>query len=65
MNKNIEITRTEYIRLRLKRGDKTRIAAKMGVHREWVSRVIRGEGVSEPVLLAAEELIREREQQTN
>ena len=65
MNKKIEITRTEYIRLRLKRGDKKQIAARMGVHREWVSRVIRGEGTSEPVLLAAEELIRERENQTN
>jgi plasmid maintenance system antidote protein VapI len=65
MNKKIEVTRGEYIRLRLKRGDIKQIAARMGVHREWVSRVIRGDGVSEPVLLAAEELIRERENQTN
>lgn len=65
MNNQVEITRTEFIRLRLKRGDKKRIAKAMGVHPEWVSRVIRGEGVSEPVLCAAEQLIREREQQTN
>lgn len=63
MSKNVEITRVELIRLRLKRGDKKKIANDMGIHPEWVSRVIRGEGVSEPVLQAAEQLIRER--QTN
>lgn len=65
MNNQVEITRTELIRLRLKRGDKKKIAMAMGVHPEWVSRVIRGEGVSEPVLQAAERLISEREQRTN
>jgi hypothetical protein len=65
MGKKIELTRGERIRLRLKRGDKKRIAADLGVHPEWVSRVIRGEGVSEPILSAAERLISEREQQTS
>jgi DNA-binding transcriptional regulator YdaS (Cro superfamily) len=44
----------------LKRGDKKKIAATLGVHPEWVSRVIRGEGVSEPILKAAEQIIHER-----
>lgn len=60
MSKTVELSRVEYIRLRLKRGDKKRIAQEMGVYPEWVSRVIRGEGTSEPVLQAAEQLIRER-----
>lgn len=61
MNKKNELTRTDRIRLRLRRGDKKKIAAELGVHPEWVSQVIRGEGVSEPVLKAAERLISERE----
>ena len=65
MSKIIELSRTEFIRLKLKRGDKKRIAQSMGVYPEWVSRVIRGEGISEPVLQAAEQLIHERESQTN
>ena len=64
MNNKIEVTRAERIRLRLKRGDVKKIAAEMGVHPVWVSQVIRGEGVSEPVLVAAERLIGERERQT-
>ena len=54
------VTRLEYIRLKLQRGDKKRIAEKLGVHPEWVSQVIRGKGVSEPVLQEAEHIIRER-----
>ena len=65
MNRIVELNRVEFIRHKLKRGDKKKIAQAMGVYPEWVSRVIRGEGVSEPVLQAAEQLIREREQQTN
>lgn len=65
MSKTVELSRVEYIRLRLKRGDKKRIAQEMGVYPEWVSRVIRGEGTSEPVLQAAEQLIRERAVQRN
>jgi hypothetical protein len=65
MGKKIELTRTDLVRLRLKRGDIKRIAADMGIHRVWVSRVIRGAGVSEPVLAAAERLISERERQTS
>jgi hypothetical protein len=53
-----EISRLEYIRLRLKRGDKKRIAEKLNVHPEWVSQVIRGKGVSESVLSEAERMIR-------
>lgn len=58
----VELSRVDLIRLKLKRGDKKRIAQTIGVYPEWVSRVIRGEGVSEPILQAAEQLIREREQ---
>ena len=52
-----EVTRLEYIRLKLKRGDKKRIAEALDVHPEWVSQVIRGKGISEPVLCEAERLI--------
>ena len=64
MGEKIELTRTDRIRLRLKRGDIKRIAAERGVHPVWVSQVIRGEGVSDPVLQVAERLISERERQT-
>lgn len=60
-----EKRRLNAIRVRLKRGDKKRIAELAGVHRVWVSYVLSGEGVSEPVLQTAEQLINEREQQTN
>lgn len=65
MNKMSEISRTDRIRLKLKRGDKKRLAAELGVNPVWVSRVIQGGGVSDRVLKAAEALIAEREQQTN
>lgn len=61
MNSYEEISREDRIKLRLKRGDKKKIAQRMGVDPEWVSRVIRGAGVSEPVLRAAEQLIAERD----
>ena len=54
------VSRLEYIRLKLQRGDKKRIAGRLNVHPEWVSQVIRGKGVSEPVLQEAERIIRER-----
>ncbi len=60
-----ELKRLREMRQGLKRGDKKIIADRLGVHRVWVSKVIAGQGVSEPVLLAAEQLIRERELQTN
>ena len=61
MNSYEEISREDRIKLRLKRGDKKKIAQRMGVDPEWVSRVIRGKGVSEPVLRAAEQFIAERD----
>lgn len=60
-----ELKRLQDIRCGLIRGDKKKIAEHCGVHRVWVSKVIAGEGTSEPVLSAAEQLIRERESQTN
>ena len=60
-----EVKRLQAIRQGLKRGDKKMIAERLGVHWVWVSKVIAGEGTSEPVLSTAEQLIREREQQTN
>ncbi|MCD8186194.1 MAG: hypothetical protein LUD68_07010 [Rikenellaceae bacterium] len=54
------VSRLEFIRLKLQRGDKKIIAEKLNVHPEWVSQVIRGIGVSEPVLEEAERIIRER-----
>jgi len=54
------VSRLEYIRLKLHRGDKKRIAEILDVHPEWVSQVIRGKGISEPVLTEAERIIRER-----
>ena len=59
-NTHYSVSRLEYIRLKLQRGDKKRIAEALHVHPEWVSQVIRGKGVSEPVLLEAERIIRER-----
>lgn len=61
MSPTHEISRNDYIRLKLKRGDVKRIADQLGIYPEWVSRVIRGHGVSEPILRAAEALIAERE----
>lgn len=63
MLQDFEISRLDRIKLGLKRGDKKKLAQDMGVHPEWVSRVIRGEGTSEPVLKAAEQLIRQRDQE--
>jgi hypothetical protein len=60
-----EIRRLNAICSKLHRGDKKRIAELAGVHPVWVSYVLSGEGVSEPVLKVAEHLIREREQQAN
>ena len=60
-----EWKRLQGIREGLKRGDKKKIAERLGVHWVWVSKVIAGEGTSEPVLSAAEELIQERAKQTN
>jgi len=60
-----EPERLQAIRNRLERGDKQRIAERQGVSRQWVYKVLDGEGTSEPVLSAAEQLIHEREQQTN
>ena len=57
------ITRIERIRLDLRRGDKKEIADMLGVSPEWVSRVIRGEGSSEPVLQAAERFTARRKQE--
>ena len=54
------VSRLEYIRLRLQRGDKKQIAEKLGIHPEWVSQVIRGKGASEPVLQEAERIIKGR-----
>lgn len=65
MNTQSKECRLEAIRTHLKRGDKKRIAELAGVHRVWVSYVIEGRGVSEPVLRAAEQIIAEREKQTN
>ncbi|MBQ4278323.1 MAG: hypothetical protein IJC16_00020 [Rikenellaceae bacterium] len=65
MNNVREINRVDWIRLNMKRGDKKYIARLLDVHPEWVSRVIRGQGVSERVLRTAEALIAEREKQTN
>lgn len=60
-----EEKRLQAIRGGLKRGDKKKIADQLGVWPEWVSRVISGIGTSEPILSAAEQLIQEREKQTN
>ena len=60
-----EQKRLQIIREGLKRGDKKKIADLLGVHWVWVSKVIAGEGTSEPVLSAAEQLIKERESQTS
>lgn len=47
---------------KLVRGDINRIAARANVSREWVSRVLHGRVVSEPVLRAAEAMLAERKQ---
>ena len=60
-----EEKRLQTIRRGLKRGDKKKIADRLGVWPEWVSRVISGLGTSEPILREAEQLISERESQTN
>lgn len=44
------------------RGDINRIAVRADVSREWVSRVLNGHVVSEPVLRAAEALLAERKE---
>jgi FAD synthase len=59
----VELTRAEYIRLKLKRGDIKKLSRQLNVHHEWVSMVLRGRGISERVLRAAEALISERENQ--
>lgn len=48
---------------KLVRGDINRIAVRANVSREWVSRVLHGHVVSEPVLRSAEALLAERKQQ--
>lgn len=56
-----ERARLEAIREHLRRGDISLIAEREGKTREWVSIVINGRGIGEPILQAAEQLIRERE----
>lgn len=60
-----EQARLEEIRKRLERGDVSLIAEREGKSREWVSKVLNGRGIGEPILQAAERLISEREQRTN
>ncbi len=60
MNAENRENRLDSIRRHLRRGDKKRIAELAGVHRVWVSLVIKGQGVSERVLTIAEEVIAER-----
>ena len=57
--------RIRRIRANLIRGDINMIAARAEVSRVWVSCVLGGEGVSEKVLHAAEELIAERKRTLN
>lgn len=62
---NVTQVRLRAINSALIRGDKTRIAKNQGVTRVWVSNVLRGTGTSEPVMQAAEELIRSRDGKIN
>lgn len=55
-----EQARLESIRKHLRRGDISLIAEREGKTREWVSMVINGRGIGEPILQAAEQLINER-----
>lgn len=48
----------------LKRGDQTKIAKSVGVGRRWVCEVMKGKGVSEKVMQAAEQLIQSRKNQS-
>lgn len=61
MDKN---QRLAYIVENLKpRGDRTLIAKEKKVTRTWVSLVLNGKGVSEPILQCAEKLIESRKNQ--
>lgn len=62
MDKQVENNRLESIRKRLKRGDKKRIAELHGCSPVWVSYVISGIGVSEPLVCFTEKYLAEREQ---
>ena len=63
MEKNERLT---YINENLKpRGDRTFIAKERKVTRTWVSLVLSGKGVSEPILSFAEELIESRKNQSH
>ena len=52
--------RCERILAQLRMGDISKIARRMGVTRIWVSYVLHGKGVSEPVLRTAEALLAKR-----
>lgn len=65
MSKLEENNRLEFIRKRLKRGDKKRIAELHGCSRVWVSYVVGGVGVSEPLIRLIETYLAEKESQTN
>lgn len=57
--------RINWIKENLNRGDQTKIAKKIKVGRRWVCLVLKGQGVSERVLQAAEELINSRKKLSN
>lgn len=52
--------RLKSLQVQLRRGDKKKIAQRLGVCERWVSLVFSGKGSSTPVLNAAEDIIRER-----
>lgn len=55
-------TRLKKIKEKLNRGDINALALRLGICREWVSKVLNGHGESQKVISAAEELIAERSQ---
>lgn len=60
MEKNQKNNRLQDIRMSLRHGDITQIARKASVHREWVSMVLLGRGVSNRILAMTEEHINNR-----
>lgn len=57
MNNKLKNNRLFKIRSRIEYGDISRIARILGVHRNWVDKVLKGDGTSERVLEGIEEYL--------
>ena len=60
MENNLKSKRLGEIKSKIEYGDVAKIARTLNVHRNWVSSVLKGDGISERVLKGVEEYLLNR-----